>query len=235
MSMNVARQYHNLLSSAGYRVSSTHANPLGVKTDAPPEIVWDVMRAWAKQHANPKRQPDPDSYHDKILNKTPTIEVDFSRASAALSAARTNKIARFPLNPEANWGPKRRHTRQPVLISFFSPLLSFLLSFLQKWYASRRRSSIQVMILALLSDLRMRQAYCYHPLRLVSNGLLFWCAHSFKNVCLYSVTHRILGLSWNSSFRLDSIHSGFWNSCNQYSMRLILSAWAWSSEGEHKL
>ena len=35
---------------AGYRVSSTHANPLGTKTDAPFEVVWDIMRAWVKDH-----------------------------------------------------------------------------------------------------------------------------------------------------------------------------------------
>ena len=36
--------------STGYRVSSTHANPLGTKTDAPFEVVWDIMRAWVKDH-----------------------------------------------------------------------------------------------------------------------------------------------------------------------------------------
>ena len=31
-------------------MSSTHANPLGTKTDAPFEVVWDIMRAWVKDH-----------------------------------------------------------------------------------------------------------------------------------------------------------------------------------------
>jgi hypothetical protein len=47
---------HLLLSSSaynmatGYRVSGTHANPLGMKTDAPWDVIWDVMRAWVADH-----------------------------------------------------------------------------------------------------------------------------------------------------------------------------------------
>ena len=32
------------------RVSGTHANPLGIKTDAPWSVVWDIMRCWVKEH-----------------------------------------------------------------------------------------------------------------------------------------------------------------------------------------
>ena len=32
------------------RVSASHANPLAVKTDAPSEVVWDIVRCWTKQH-----------------------------------------------------------------------------------------------------------------------------------------------------------------------------------------
>lgn len=94
-------------------MSSTHANPLGVKTDAPPEVVWDVMRVWAKQHPG-KKTPAPGSAWAEIMSKEPKINVNFTRASAALSASRMNKEARFPANPQANWGPKRKHTRQAV-------------------------------------------------------------------------------------------------------------------------
>lgn len=36
--------------NAGYRVSSTHACPLGVKTDAPFDVFWDIMRGWIADH-----------------------------------------------------------------------------------------------------------------------------------------------------------------------------------------
>ena len=45
---------------AGYRVSSTHANPLGVKTDAPFSAVWDIIRCWVQDH--PVKGHDADSY-----------------------------------------------------------------------------------------------------------------------------------------------------------------------------
>jgi len=64
---------------AGYRVSSTHCNPLGVKTDAPPGVIWDVMRCWALEHPH-KRPPDPASYMGRLLAKAPELKADFSRA-----------------------------------------------------------------------------------------------------------------------------------------------------------
>ena len=98
------------VSLPGYQVSGTHANPLGVKTDAPPAVVWDVMRAWAKQHPGGKG-PEPGSYAAKLLAREPAIAVNFSRAPGAVSAAKLGGLARFLPNPEANWGPKRKHSR----------------------------------------------------------------------------------------------------------------------------
>lgn len=93
-------------------MSSTHAKALAVKTDAPPEVIWDVMRAWVKKSGNSNKGPPPNSYGALILSKEPVTEVDFTRSAAAASASRMSKAVRFPLNPEANWGPKRKHTRQ---------------------------------------------------------------------------------------------------------------------------
>jgi len=38
------------LVNAGYRVSGYHKDPQAIKTDAPNGVVWDVMRAWCKEH-----------------------------------------------------------------------------------------------------------------------------------------------------------------------------------------
>jgi len=54
---------------------------------------------------------DPNSYAGKLLAKEPTLKVNFSRASAAVSRAKAEKVARFLPNPEANWGPMAKHTR----------------------------------------------------------------------------------------------------------------------------
>ncbi|XP_072984300.1 tRNA (guanine(26)-N(2))-dimethyltransferase 1-like [Typha latifolia] len=36
--------------NAGYRISGTHVNPLGLKSDAPMNVIWDIMRCWVKIH-----------------------------------------------------------------------------------------------------------------------------------------------------------------------------------------
>jgi len=38
------------LHNAGYRSSAYHKEPEAIKTDAPPEVVWDVIREWCKSH-----------------------------------------------------------------------------------------------------------------------------------------------------------------------------------------
>ena len=95
---------------AGYRVSGYHKDPDAIKTDAPDAVVWDIMRAWVKkQGRSPKIQDD--SAAARILARESTIEVDFSVApSVRESQANLNKVSRFPMNPEANWGPKARAT-----------------------------------------------------------------------------------------------------------------------------
>lgn len=101
----------NALVNAGYAASPTHCNKEGIKTDAPPQVVFDIMRCWVKKNA--VRPKDPDSYQAKILAKEPELQADFSTAAGAMSGAKANKQTRFVENPE-NWGPRPRHGR-PLL------------------------------------------------------------------------------------------------------------------------
>ena len=95
--------------NAGYRVSGTHCNPNGIKTDAPWAVIWDIMREWVKQHPV---QVQKGSYAATILEKDPKIKVSFTRAAGAVTYDKKgkNKVPRFVLNPD-NWGPKMRHGR----------------------------------------------------------------------------------------------------------------------------
>ena len=102
--------------NAGYRFSSAHHEPTSIKTDAPPSVVWDIMRAYSK--INPplgskkrdKRRPEgQQDVGELILSKEPKIEVDFKASEALKQLLRSRPdAARFPYNPEANWGPKGR-------------------------------------------------------------------------------------------------------------------------------
>nr|ABD96899.1 hypothetical protein [Tarenaya spinosa] len=79
-----AAMFRSAVINAKFRISGTHVNPLGLKTDAPMDVIWDIMRCW----------------------------VDFSRCVGSLSKAQAKKVARFLPNPEKHWGPKVRAGRQ---------------------------------------------------------------------------------------------------------------------------
>lgn len=101
--------FRSAVINAGYRISGTHVNPLGLKSDAPMEVIWDIMRCWVKNHpvkAQPADQPG-----SIILAKEPVLQANFARAVASLSKAQAKKVARFLPNPERHWGPKLRAGR----------------------------------------------------------------------------------------------------------------------------
>lgn len=45
-----AIMFRSALINAGYRISGTHVNPLGLKSDAPMDVIWDIMRCWVSDH-----------------------------------------------------------------------------------------------------------------------------------------------------------------------------------------
>jgi len=100
------------LMNAGYRVSGYHKDPQAIKTDAPNSFLWDILRVWIQQNPN-KKQPEKDSPAEKILAVEPVSKIDFTippdlkQQMAANSKNGGKKVSRFPMNPEANWGPKK--------------------------------------------------------------------------------------------------------------------------------
>ncbi|KAL3719314.1 hypothetical protein ACJRO7_004295 [Eucalyptus globulus] len=102
--------FRSAVINAGYRISGTHVNPLGLKTDAPMDVIWDIMRCWVKSH-RVKEQPS-DQPGSVILAKEPAFQANFARAVASLSKAQAKKVARFLPNPERHWGPRLRAGRQ---------------------------------------------------------------------------------------------------------------------------
>jgi len=101
-----AENIRSAIINAGYRVSGSHANPLALKTDAPPQVVWDIIRCWIKLH--PVKDPEPNSYAAAILGKEIQTQADFKRAAGAVPQSIKQGVARFVQNP-AYWGPKARH------------------------------------------------------------------------------------------------------------------------------
>jgi tRNA (guanine26-N2/guanine27-N2)-dimethyltransferase len=103
-----AEQLRSAIINAGFRVSGSHANPLALKTDAPPKVVWDIIRCWVKLH--PIKPPAPGSYPAAILSKEVETEADFRKAAGAVPESVKAGVKRFVQNP-AFWGPKARHGR----------------------------------------------------------------------------------------------------------------------------
>lgn len=93
------------LTHAGYRCSQSHRDADAVKTDAPPRVIWDIMRCWCVKHpVAAKRLADPNSVVAKILGQPPKLAANF--ATTAAMRTKQTKARRWAPNPEEYWGPK---------------------------------------------------------------------------------------------------------------------------------
>ncbi|KAM3925844.1 tRNA (guanine(26)-N(2))-dimethyltransferase [Leptodactylus fuscus] len=101
-------QFRSALLHAGYKVSLSHACQSAVKTNAPPSVIWDLMRCWEKLYPakREKLSETCPAYH--ILRTEPSIEANFEIREDANPKSRKMGLKRFQENPEANWGPKAR-------------------------------------------------------------------------------------------------------------------------------
>merc|ERR1719312_393970 len=125
------------LLNAGYRVSLSHANKLAIKTDAPNEFIWRMMRELVKREPTRKadklpqdgvtyhlrREPLPESNGEENNRSSSanggggggghTAEINFELHPEANPESRMSSLKRFQPNPLPNWGPKMKaHTTQ---------------------------------------------------------------------------------------------------------------------------
>ncbi|KAD0299846.1 hypothetical protein E3N88_44486 [Mikania micrantha] len=64
--------FRSAVINAGYRISGTQVNPLGLKSDAPMNIIWDIMRCWVKKY--PVKAQPPEHPGSVILAKEPMLQ-----------------------------------------------------------------------------------------------------------------------------------------------------------------
>ncbi|TRY63562.1 hypothetical protein TCAL_08696 [Tigriopus californicus] len=98
--------FRSALLNAGYRVSLSHANKMAIKTDAPAEFIWDMMRVWRKSNSQSDLKPGTTAF--ALMATTPKHEVSFETHTEANPDSRKLQLKRFQVNPERNWGPKSR-------------------------------------------------------------------------------------------------------------------------------
>ncbi|XP_032418330.1 tRNA (guanine(26)-N(2))-dimethyltransferase isoform X2 [Xiphophorus hellerii] len=101
-------QFRSALLHAGHRVSLAHACKNAVKTDAPPGVIWDVMRCWEKTNPVKREKLSQTSPAFKILSTEPSLEACFTVREDANPQSRKRHLTRFQENPQAFWGPKAR-------------------------------------------------------------------------------------------------------------------------------
>jgi hypothetical protein len=120
------------LESKGYPASQSHTDPQALKTAAPPDMIWDILRIWARKVKPKARQASakihfaadacadgsgsrPETAGERILNVEPTMiqpdDIDFTIKKDKFvrrGSAGPNHAPRFLPNPEPHWGPKAR-------------------------------------------------------------------------------------------------------------------------------
>ncbi|KAF8850665.1 N2,N2-dimethylguanosine tRNA methyltransferase [Acephala macrosclerotiorum] len=128
----VENSFRGALRYLGYRVTRSHTKPGSIKTDAPWEVIWEIMREWVKQKEPIKdgavregtagwaimglgKKPSQNG-QTKELNRDiaeaesstegKKIEVVFDEQLGAEKD--TKKLVRYQLNPRENWGPMAR-------------------------------------------------------------------------------------------------------------------------------
>ncbi|XP_068176929.1 tRNA (guanine(26)-N(2))-dimethyltransferase [Antennarius striatus] len=101
-------QFRSALLHAGHRVSLSHACKNAIKTDAPPAVIWDIMRCWEKVNPVKREKLSETSPAFKILSTEPSFQACFTVREDANPQSRKRHLIRFQENPQAFWGPKAR-------------------------------------------------------------------------------------------------------------------------------
>ncbi|XP_015604849.1 probable tRNA (guanine(26)-N(2))-dimethyltransferase isoform X2 [Cephus cinctus] len=102
--------FRSALMNAGYKVSFSHANKVSIKTDAPNEVIWDIVRTWEKDHPAKREKLDENSPALAILTQECTKEISFDIHPLANPLSRQKHLTRFQENPTSFWGPGTRST-----------------------------------------------------------------------------------------------------------------------------
>lgn len=103
--------FRSALLNANYKVSYSHANQNSIKTNAPTEVVWDVLRKWVKLKPVGKKWLKPENKVTQILEKELSIEIDLTIRKDAVPLSKKNKMVRFH-EPPPFWGPKAKPKRK---------------------------------------------------------------------------------------------------------------------------
>ena len=100
----------------GYRVTRSHTKPGSIKTDAPWDVIWEILREWVKQKAPVKEGAIREGtagwrimrMGEKTAESGEKPKIVFDEALGR--EKETKKLVRYQANPRENWGPMNRAT-----------------------------------------------------------------------------------------------------------------------------
>ena len=103
-SMPSMKTFRSALLNGGFQVSYSHASKTSVKTNAPNDFVWDVMREIQKK--SQKNNLNEKSPGFQILSKKAIHSICFDIHENAEPLSKEMNFLRYQVNPEPDWGPR---------------------------------------------------------------------------------------------------------------------------------
>ena len=96
--------FQGALESLGYKLSQSYYDPNLFKTDAPINVIYDVLKQYKEENFKDDylKNVDVNTYRYKILTKEIKTRAKFVESN------NRNKGVKYPMNPFPNWGPKGR-------------------------------------------------------------------------------------------------------------------------------
>ncbi|XP_060804468.1 tRNA (guanine(26)-N(2))-dimethyltransferase isoform X2 [Amyelois transitella] len=94
--------------NAGFKVSYSHASKLSIKTKAPAQLMWDIIRTWEKTHPVKPAKLEADPVAKYLLSQPIKSTVDLTERPDANPSSRREGCLRFQFNPAPYWGPGSR-------------------------------------------------------------------------------------------------------------------------------
>ena len=70
--------FRSALMNANYQVSYSHCNKNSLKTNAPNEVIWNLLREWVKIKPINQKWLTPDNTVTRILKKESSLKFDFT-------------------------------------------------------------------------------------------------------------------------------------------------------------
>ncbi|XP_055345995.1 tRNA (guanine(26)-N(2))-dimethyltransferase-like [Paramacrobiotus metropolitanus] len=90
-----SKQLLSAILHAGYTFSLSHCERESLKTNAPKQVMWDIIRCWVQKHPVSAERME-DAKISRILSKTPSITANFAPRPDADFESRRKKVLRFP-------------------------------------------------------------------------------------------------------------------------------------------